>query len=78
MLFTKEFLDELQEKCGAKTMLNHYIDEQGMSFHDAVLRLAKFHDIEPKYARPGYSMHDDALRLLIDTYLQNIKAKPSE
>jgi hypothetical protein len=48
-IFTKEFLDSLEEKCGSTMMLNHYIDDLKMSFHDAVLRFANFHSMKPEY-----------------------------
>lgn len=77
MLFTKEFLDKLQEQCGAKSMLDKCM-EDGMSFHDSVLKIAHFHLIEPEYVSKGYSCKDEGIRLLIDTYQKNITAKPDE
>jgi len=54
-LFTKEFLEELYEKCGALTMVDHYINEDGMNFHDAILRFSNFHNMIPQYVEDGYS-----------------------
>jgi hypothetical protein len=48
-LFTKKFLEELRQTCGSDTMLDHYINDQGMTFHDAIIRLSNFHDIKPEY-----------------------------
>ncbi len=52
--FTKEFLDRLQENCGALTMVNHYINDLGMSFHDAILRFSNHHSMTPEYCDNEY------------------------
>ena len=54
-IFTREFLEELQEQCGAITMVNHYMEDFNMSFHDAILRFANHHSIEPKYCDENYN-----------------------
>lgn len=70
-LFTSEFLDRLREEAGALTMMDHYMKDDGMSFHDAVLRFAKFHSIEAEYVYPGYQgpkIDKDGFQKLIDEY----------
>jgi hypothetical protein len=55
-LFSKDFLDELQEKCGnmppsiALHKAGYSIKEVNeMSFHNAILTLAFFHGLQPRY-----------------------------
>lgn len=76
MLFTAEFLEEFSEKTGAHTMLDHYIDDLGMSFHDAVLRLANFHGMTPVYWKKGdvkVPLSEEALNLLNELLEENRK-----
>lgn len=49
LIFTNSFLEKLQDNCGAITMVNHYINDLGMSYHDAILRFANHHSMKPEY-----------------------------
>lgn len=72
-LFTFEFLERLREEAGALTMMDHYMKDLGMSFHDAVLRFANHHSIEPEYASEGYkgpSIDKEFLQTLIDEHVK--------
>lgn len=79
-LFTKEFLDELSEKCGATLILDHYINDLKMSFQDAILKLSNFHGIIPQYCDKGYSrpLSEEAKKYLYDLYEKNECKKASE
>ncbi len=71
-LFTAEFLDRLREEAGALTMINHYMKDQGISFHDAILKFANFHSIEPEYVYSGYvgpKIDKEKLQKLIDEFV---------
>lgn len=48
-IFTKEFLDSLQEKSDAMTAVDYYMNNLGMSFQEAILRFANHHSIESQY-----------------------------
>lgn len=48
-LFTREFLDLCSSQCGAKSCLNHLMEEHNFSFHDAVLKVTFFHGLTPEY-----------------------------
>jgi len=76
MLFTKEFLDELSENIGATVMLNEYIDNKKMSFHDAVLKIANHYGMTPVYCPKGYSrpLSDEARKILYSIYDKNEEA----
>lgn len=76
MLFTQQFLEELSEKTGAHTMLDHYINDLGMSFRDAVLRLANFHGMQPVYFNKGdpkIPLSEEAQKLLNQLLEENRK-----
>lgn len=48
-IFTREFLYKLQELFGAKTIVDHYINDLGYNFHDAILRFANHHSLKQEY-----------------------------
>ena len=58
IVFKKDFLENLQEQCGSKTMIDHYMNDLGMSFQDSILRFANFHQIKPQYYLEG-DKHDE-------------------
>lgn len=53
-IFKKSFLDKLQkiEEKEAANRLDWYMN-LGFSFHDAIVELAKLHDLEPEYVKKG-------------------------
>ena len=53
-LFTAEFLDEVQKKDAAQVDLVEYTNGIGLSFHDAILKIAEKHGMIPEYVYPGY------------------------
>jgi hypothetical protein len=51
-LFTKEFLDKLQKKYSKghkRNLLDSLMDVHGLSFHDAIVTLAKWKKMKPEY-----------------------------
>jgi hypothetical protein len=74
--FTAEFLEKLRDRCGAVIMMDHYMNDLGMSFHDSILRLANHHSIEPEYVYEGYKgpkIDENELLELIDMHVKNLK-----
>lgn len=51
-LFKKRFLYELQKHPSAECMVNHWINDENMSFHDAIVRFAKYLDKPIEYVDP--------------------------
>jgi hypothetical protein len=47
-IFSKDFLDELQDRQGSKFYLDQAM-ESGLSFHDAILEVCKKYGLEPEY-----------------------------
>jgi hypothetical protein len=48
-LFTKEFLDELQAVCDKFTIIDYIMHSKNKNFHEAILDLAKYAELKPKY-----------------------------
>jgi hypothetical protein len=53
-LFTDEFLNRLQEIQAAQESLELYTNVQGLSFHDAIIEIAKDNHLTPEYIYDGY------------------------
>lgn len=51
-LFTKEFLDKLEASFNPKIkdcLLDHFMQERGLTFNQAIEELAKIKDMKPEY-----------------------------
>jgi len=49
-LFSKDFLEELEARCkDNKDILDFLIEVEELSFHDAVVRLAHWKGLMPRY-----------------------------
>lgn len=48
-LFTKSFLDELQEKSKGIDLLQYLMLHQKKTFKDAILEIAQYFEMQPKY-----------------------------
>jgi hypothetical protein len=48
-LFTNEFLDILAEKAEEFSVLDYIMESKNLSFHDAVLDLARYCELKPEY-----------------------------
>lgn len=72
-LFTKDFLDNLQKKCTYrkyKYILDSLMNVDGLSFHDAVVLLAKWKGIEPEYFKNPEERKMEKLTEKLDSLLE--------
>lgn len=73
MLFTKEFLNEVSKQESASIFLNHLMEEHEFTFREAVLKIASFYSIQPKYVLPGdkyFSLHQGLNKKDIDGMME--------
>lgn len=49
MLFSKEYLEKLQDECSKFSIIDYIMKSKNISFHDAVLELAKYCELKPEY-----------------------------
>jgi hypothetical protein len=49
MLFTKEFLDELQLKCNHNIFIDYVMYSKNLTFQQAVVEIAEYIGIKPEY-----------------------------
>lgn len=49
LIFKKDFLDELEEKSRYLDAVEIVMQFCNVSFDEAILKIAKFHEIEPRY-----------------------------
>ena len=79
VLFAKEFLDDLEKKEGLLSLLDHYMDDLELSFHDSILEICKNFSIEPVYFDPKIHapcpLQDENIKLFIEEKLKEIREK---
>ncbi len=48
-LFTKEYLEKLQESSQDFTIVDYIMRSKKLSFHDAIIELSKYCELKPEY-----------------------------
>ena len=48
-MFTKNFLDQLNEISDQFTIIDYIMKSENLSFHDSILKLSKFCELKPEY-----------------------------
>ena len=52
-LFTKEYLEQLQDYFESNfSIIDYIMQSKNMSFHDAIIELSKFCELKPEYVIP--------------------------
>lgn len=48
-LFSKEFLEDLYEESQKFSLIDYIMESKKLSFHEAILELAKYCELTPEY-----------------------------
>jgi hypothetical protein len=59
-LFTRDFLDRIQQSYtedGEADILDILMNDDGLSFHDAIVLMAKWKSMQPEYLKEGNEPH---------------------
>ena len=75
--FTQEFMDDLSVKTSEFTIVDYIMNSKKISFHDAILELAKYCELKPEFISKK-SFRKSTRRDYFECLLESIKNEEKE